>query len=103
MPLRSSGCEGWAAPCERGAGQGGEREWKRTDHLGDDSDVGAERVEVERVGGDAVVIDLALGGDAPQEGEGQGALPLQSALTFNESVYGIPSHFLYVRLKVGWE
>ena len=41
-----------------------------THHLGDDRDVGAERVEVERVCGDAVVVHPALGEDAPKEGEG---------------------------------
>ena len=82
---------------EQGAGR------EQTDHLGDDGDVGAEGVEVERVGGEAVVVDLALGGNAPQEGEGQGALPLQSVTTFNERVDDIPSHFLCVRLKVGRE
>lgn len=54
---------------EGGRGRGGE-----TDHLGDDGDVGAQGVEVERVRREAVVQDGAFGEDASEERECQGAL-----------------------------
>lgn len=47
---------------------------RSTYDLGDDGDVGAERVEVDGVGGNSVVSDFAFCQDALEQGEGERAL-----------------------------
>ena len=50
-----------------------------TNHLRDDGDVGAERVEVDRVRRNPVVVHLALGEDQPEQRERERTLPAAGA------------------------
>lgn len=54
----------------------------------DDGDFGAQGVEVERRGGNAVVVDCALSEDAAEEREGQGALEVERGSTVNNIILG---------------
>ena len=55
-----------------------ERAAEQLRHLGNDGDVRAERIQVDRVGSDAIIVHLALGEDQTEERESQRTLATAS-------------------------